>query len=50
MMLSYLILLFAKYSGEFVIVYHAALTTKDGQQQEVAVKSVKSMSFIKHAP
>ena len=34
------------YTGEFGVVYHATLTTKDGPTQEVAIKSTKSM-FIK---
>ena len=35
------------YSGEFGVVYHATLTTKDGPTQEVAVKSTKSMVIKK---
>ena len=31
------------YTGEFGVVHHATLTTKDGPTQEVAVKSTKSM-------
>ena len=31
------------YTGEFGVVYHATLTTKDGPTQEVAIKSTKSM-------
>ena len=30
------------YTGEFGVVYHAILTTKDGPTQEVAIKSTKS--------
>ena len=35
------------YTGEFGVVYHATLTTKDGPTQEVAVKSTKSMVIKK---
>lgn len=38
------------YSGAFGVVYHAILTTEDGQLQEVAVKLAKGISVLKCVP